>query len=653
MRVVSIGDLVTDYYYKNGKLLGVNGGMTSHNIIANLSNMGIKTAVFGSCGNDKAGMVAKQSLSDLKVDVTDIKMLDNVFTRCFHVSYFDTDNGLDFSSKKRCPVCNQKNWYENSLIDTEDIIRKLDKDDILVFDNLNIKNQFIIDNTFNNKLLDLGQYFELDKLTNEQIIGKVKNKFSIININERVVKYLKNRFNLETLTQLYDILKPRLMMVTLGKKGAIFVYNGIIYEFQLFHSSKEIDSTGAGDAFFSSIIKDWINADLSFDVNNFNAWYNNSVKLTSKVVKKMGARGHLSNLYKIKRNKNECTCKAFELVIRKKIKRCNININNLEIRIINAINSKAINNLYNINFNCNDNYIFTGSGGSYAASVFSSIVINELYGSNAYALLPRDIIYRNNSKINKIIVFSYSGTTADLLESTKYFDNSNKYIITKGEVQKVVLKTNVPKKNIMSYRTNTNKGRERGFLSFEGTISPSSIFLNYYLKEINSDIDIEEFIKKNIKKWNMFFESQFENFEIRNMFSRGNLINVFTGDYTRSATFDTESKFIESGIVNVIIHDKKNFSHGRFINYENLNNKNNIYYKSKNISPYEKELLKYLRGGNNLIIESDYEGILCEYDLLIASQFLIYYIGKTLDEDVSKPQYSEDAMKIYFYKGNL
>ena len=53
MRVVSIGDLVTDYYYKDGKLLGVNGGMTSHNIIANLSNMGIETSVFGVCGNDR------------------------------------------------------------------------------------------------------------------------------------------------------------------------------------------------------------------------------------------------------------------------------------------------------------------------------------------------------------------------------------------------------------------------------------------------------------------------------------------------------------------------------------------------------------------------------------------------------------------------
>lgn len=81
MRVVSVGDLVMDYYYKNGKLLGVNGGMTSHNIVANLSSMGINTAVLGTCGNDMAGMIAKKSLSDLKVDVANVKILDNISTR--------------------------------------------------------------------------------------------------------------------------------------------------------------------------------------------------------------------------------------------------------------------------------------------------------------------------------------------------------------------------------------------------------------------------------------------------------------------------------------------------------------------------------------------------------------------------------------------
>ena len=45
----------------------------------------------------------------------------------------------------------------------------------------------------------------------------------------------------------------------------------------------------------------------------------------------------------------------------------------------------------------------------------------------------------------------------------------------------IVLKTKVPKNNIMSYKTPSNKGRERGFLSFEGAIAPASIFLKYYL----------------------------------------------------------------------------------------------------------------------------------------------------------------------------
>ena len=99
--------------------------------------------------------------------------------------------------------------------------------------------------------------------------------------------------------------------------------------------------------------------------------------------------------------------------------------------------------------------------------------------------------------------------------------------------------------------------------------------------------------------------------------------------------------------------EKKNFSHGRFINYENLFNKNNIYFKQNQIEKYEEKLLEYIKNDNNIIIESRYNGILSEFDLLIASQYLTYHIGKLLKIDISKPNYSEDAMKIYFYKGEL
>ena len=105
----------------------------------------------------------------------------------------------------------------------------------------------------------------------------------------------------------------------------------------------------------------------------------------------------------------------------------------------------------------------------------------------------------------------------------------------------------------------------------------------------------------------------------------GNSFNIFTGDFTESASIDLESKIVESGIYNCLIHEKKNFSHGRFINYEHLSHNKNIYFKQKNTSLYEEKLLEYLEKDQNLIIESRYDGILCEYDLLIASQYLIYY----------------------------
>ena len=651
MRAVSIGDLVTDYYYKNGKFLGVNGGMTSHNIIANLAKMGVSTAVFGTCGNDIQGEIAIKSLEKIGVDVNNIIILDDVRTRCFHVSYFDYEGKLSFTSKKRCPFCNEKKWYENSLIDTDDILKKINDDDILILDNLNSKNQILIDNTNNKKIIDLGQYFEFENISSEEILNKLSNKFEIINFNERVSKYLIDRLDLKNDVGLYNLLKPNFMTITRSEKGATFINGGIEYSFKLKNKGIVVDSTGAGDAFISSIIRDCIKNKFNYNLNMFKKWYENSSKLTSKVVSKMGARGHINTLFKAKKIDDECTCNNFTYNERKKIKRCNININNLETRIINAVNSSASNKIGEIDFNENTNCLFVGTGGSYAGSYFASKITNLLYGCNTYSMYPRDVLYRNNNNIDKVVLFSYSGTTNDIITSVKDFDKRKIYIVTKGELQNIVLKTGILKKNILSYRTSSNKGKERGFLSFEGAVAPAAIFLKHYIEKKQYNINIDDFIKKSINYWTEKINNVINKDAVKKM-SEHKVLNLFRGDYTDTACYDLESKIIESGIFNCIVHEKKNFSHGRFINYENLDNNCSIYFKQKSTTKYEQELLKYL-GDDNILIESNYDGILAEFDLLIASQFIIYYIGKVLNIDVSKPKYSESAMKIYFYKSDL
>ena len=648
MRVVSIGDLVLDYYYKNGKLIGVDGGMSSHNIIANLAKKKISTAVYGVSGNDIQGKIANLSLKKLNVDVSKVLIKDNIKTRCFHVSYDEEG----FISKKRCPKCNEKKWYEESQIDIEYITKNIQNDDILVFDNLNDKNIEIIKNVSNKKIIDIGQYFEFENLSKEDIINKLNNGFEIINFNERVSNYLLDKLNLKNNIELYNLLKAKLVTITRGENGAIFIYNSKEYKFNLKDNDNVIDSSGAGDAFISSIIFDYIKNSYEFNEELFPKWYEKSIKLTSKVVSNFGARGHLNSLYKIKKIDKVCTCENFEYNERRKIKRCNININNLESRVINAINSNAYDKLLDINFDNSKSYLFIGTGGSFAGASFASTVINDLFGASTYSLYPRDAFYRNNTNIDKAFLFSYSGTTNDIIQSVKDFDKNNVYVITKGQIQNIVTKAGILKNNIITYRTSTNKGKERGFLSFEGALAPAALFMKLYLQKINSDIDINNFIKDSMSYWSNKVQKEIDKNFIESAINHNKIINVFRGDYSNCASYDLESKLIESGIFNSIIHEKKNFSHGRFVNFENMNNKCVIYFKQKTTSKYEEELLDYL-GNKIAIFESKYDGLLAEFDLLIASQFIIYQIGKLLDIDVSKPNYTDNAMKIYFYKGQL
>ena len=654
MKVISIGDLVTDFYYKNGKLIGVSGGMSSHNIIFNIAKLGLNTAVYGACGDDALGKVAINSLQEVGVNIDGVKIKKDIHTRSFHVLYQEVDGKLEFVSKKRCPFCNTKRWYEMSEIEVNDILKQINDDDVLVFDNLNDKNQIIIDYGNSKKMLDLGQYFELESLSNQEILKKIKAKFDIINLNERVEKYLKNRFSLELLEDVYGLLQPKMMIVTRGSKGSDFVFNHHKVSKELTNPEVEVDPTGAGDAFFAVFISEYIKNNYIIDYKFIDSTFDKATKLTKKVVKKMGARGHIQNLYKIKKSGDNCTCNNFDLVVRKQIKRCNININNLETRVINAVNSGAYDKLVKINFDNLNNVIFVGTGGSFAGAKFASKVINQLYGVNTISLYPRDFYYRNNKSLEAVFLFTYSGTTDDLCVATSLISSGKKYIITKGELQKVVTKKGISKEHIISYRSGLNKGKERGFLSFEGALAPASLFLKLYFDEkVNSDI--VEFIRDSINYWKNYFTNYFkENGKmLKEFLTIGSSFNIFMGDFTESACVDLESKIIESGIYNSLIHEKKNFSHGRFINYEHLSSKKNIYFKQKTTSLYEKRLLKYLENSQNFIIESRYDGILCEYDLLIASQYLIYYIANFLNIDISKPVYSEDAMKIYFYKGEL
>ncbi len=302
MRIVSITDLVCDVYYDEKlNIIGAFGGMSACNIVCNLEYMGFDTYVYGSCGDDYLGKICIDSLNDCNVK-NDIKIIPNLNTKTYHILTKYENNKKVFRSIKYCPYCKKNSWYDNSYIDKDYILKTILPDDILLFDNLNTNNQYIIDNTKNIKLLDLGSFNELESLSNKEIINKLSNKFEIINMNERVEKYLIKRLRCNDINK---IIKTKLLIITRGINGNDFIYQDNIYKYPLEKIINEVDDSGAGDAFFSIIIKNWLNNNKTFSPDKFKYWVKDTRKLVEKVLKLIGSRTYIKELYKVNK-KNIC-----------------------------------------------------------------------------------------------------------------------------------------------------------------------------------------------------------------------------------------------------------------------------------------------------------------------------------------------------------
>lgn len=302
MRVVAFGDLYTDYYFNNNSTY-LMGGKTNANIICNLAK-NIETAFIGTAGNDIQGKICTDSLKELNVD-TKINIINNR-TKMF----FNTVS----SFTKICPICNKNHGYNGTKFNKNDLLNYINKEDYIVIDNLSNETLSAIENINNPIFLDCG-YTKCFK--NKSII-EVKKSFNknykIVNFNERVIKYLEKHYNF-TCLDIYNIIQPELMIITKGKRGSTLIYNGFIQEKTIETPTKEIDPSGAGDAFFSEFIKEYLNSGCDISENMIKNAYKNASSLSSKVVRMLGARTHLQKMYKLE-NYDNCICDS-KIIVKK------------------------------------------------------------------------------------------------------------------------------------------------------------------------------------------------------------------------------------------------------------------------------------------------------------------------------------------------
>lgn len=293
---ISHGDLILDKIYDHHlNLLKQDGGGCNWNDLYNLSLMGETCYAIGSKGNDKEGDLALQSLSKSHVN-TNYVITENKKTNIMNIIIPDnklTDNAILHSWY--CPITNEYTMnFSNTLPVTlpEELKNKqlyiiLDK-----FFPINL--QFLQNaKSLDCKVcLDVGHIRFFEHFTRQYLI----NFFSmaqLVQMNETVTDLLFERFDVQDEIEFFKLFHFDLLVLTRGKKGATFIFNEN-GEIKVIHKSPEIivditDSSGAGDAFFSMVIKEYAYCQ-KIDTNFVNHTFTLANRASRDVISQVGSR---------------------------------------------------------------------------------------------------------------------------------------------------------------------------------------------------------------------------------------------------------------------------------------------------------------------------------------------------------------------------
>lgn len=649
---VAIGDLVLDIYHDTTlELLGYYAGGSAWNDLINISSLNSDTKCFciATCGNDWAGDLVVQLLDEAGIDTTNVTRI-NKQTKRFNI-VIDAEQT---KSQQACPNCNETIWYSDSKLPKQ-IPNSLSllSEGIIIVDSLK-KSVLELAKSFRKQgcflTVDIGYINHLRYMSNENVKSLVCEVFGFIQMTNKVYKFLLNKLSCNDELELFKLLNCQYLNITDGGNGSKFVYKNsvgnaeVIYK-QAVHT-EVVDPTGAGDAYFSMLIQQ-LDSKGNFVVDIETA-LNEAGRYAANRVAVVGATGNYKK-YTVPIG----DCKICGSIAKKKIivktpcQKIATNTNHLLDRTLRALESGATQKLREVLNSTHGSMLMVGTGGSFAAAKFAAKCVSKYHtDALAQACHPRDIIIQGLNKINAVILFSYSGKTKDIHSVYELCrkEGVSVYVITKYE--RLNNDGLYDEESIISYSASKSSTKERGFISMAGTLIPMCIFGEIYYSESNGDF--RTFLK------DCFERRSHEFLDEKNFFKLSDkriTIDIFSGVDTSCAAIDLESKFIESGLARVVIHEKKDFSHGRF----NILEKyipDLIIFLDNIQGAYSNKLFQYLEKRDNLYIcrlITNNGDIWGDLDLVIAAEFFSKYLSKILEYDMAKPDYPEDAMVLYRY----
>lgn len=291
---ISHGDIILDKVYdSNLKLIKQDGGGSNWNSLYNLSYMGEKCYAIGTCGKDDEGKIALDSLKSHGVNV-DLVRLDDIKTNIMNIIIPDANLGDDtIIHTWYSPITNKRTleFRDNLPIDLPNEI--ISEEIYVLLDKFEPVNLSFLENIPKKKVcLDIGHVRFIEHFSKQYLTKFFKNA-NLVQVNKNVLSLLLERLQLKNELELFELLNLDILVITQGKNGATFVYNENNVLIKVDKSpemiAEVVDSSGAGDAFFATLVRNYA-YQTKIDDNFITNTFLQANRASREVISQLGSR---------------------------------------------------------------------------------------------------------------------------------------------------------------------------------------------------------------------------------------------------------------------------------------------------------------------------------------------------------------------------
>lgn len=659
MITIGFGQNVIDHYYDENEYVGSSAGGSVWNIVSNIASLGGKTFALGCLAGDQAGDIFIEEMKQLGVDVS---LMDIKSKQKSNAMFIELQNKYKFynevKASYKCPICGKSHWKSRKSIDCLQYSSFKNQDILFVVDNIKSENIEAIRKLKDcaSTLIvaqDLGHKYNLRFKKDYELVNYFSN-IDIMQIKEDVIKFLLNRMN-TTINDFMIVCNIKRIIVTNGAEGCYihdsFQNNYIVKKYTPSKIYNAIDPSGAGDVFFARYLYKTV---VCQKTNNVEEIFEFCQKGVEKVVDGVGAKYNLGiQLHNIE-IAGRCDCvnlkscgNLSEKVSRKFKCLANYEAVQKQLQTIRLSYDERFKQI----FRQKGAVICIGTGASYITAVYISDLLVEM-GKLSIAIYPYEIKEYCHTDIGQILIFTASGKTYDNIKLANdcigLFNRATIRLVTTAD--RKALEENYPMEiveNSIIYNSEY-KYREEGFLSFWGVFGP----IVYFTLFIRNQDDANDILLKKIIQRFKYWDNDQEICRCVNelLEKECKTIDIIYSAKYKAAAIAMESMLTESGTYRCLLHEEKNFSHGRFITSEHIPSSGTIIIKGRETTEYENKLIEYIKNQAHLLWVLCPETKYSKIDAIIAIySWLVQYSLKN-NRDISKPEYTNDSMKLYKFK---